>query len=67
MRLQVGYGDETYGTVALTASGLRYAGKKPDAVKTLVESMRRENMSDKDLLNSLPKRLIGRVWAKERN
>ena len=65
MKLEIGYGDEIYGTVELTQTGFKYAGKKAQAVQNLLESMSRENMTDQQLLASLPTRLNGRVWARE--
>lgn len=65
MKLELGYGTETYGTVETSDKGLVYAGKKPDVVQRLIESMRQdESQNNETFLASLPTRLTGRVWAR---
>lgn len=65
MKLELGYGDEIYGTVEQRGGGLVYAGAKPDTVRRLLASMRREDGQDEaTFLASLPDRLTGRVWAR---
>ncbi|GCE29762.1 hypothetical protein KDA_52460 [Dictyobacter alpinus] len=67
MKLEIGYGLETYGTVESTGNGFSYAGENPDALRNLIESMQELQSAPKDpedFLLFVKQRLISRTWAK---
>lgn len=65
-KLELGHGDETYGTVEATRNGLKYSGNNVQAMRNLLASIPREaGQDDAAFLASLPKRLSGRTWARE--
>ena len=65
MEIEMGYGNTVYGTVETSSQGLKYLGNIA-TLKDLIASLRNDtSQSDEDFLASLPKRLTGRVWARD--
>lgn len=62
MKVEIGWDFESTGTVELTPDGIVLTGDKK-SLQRLLDSMR-GNLSDKELVASLPSRLTGRTWAK---
>lgn len=67
MKLEIGYGLETYGTVESKGNGFTYAGENPDTVRNLIESMQDLQDAPKDpeaFLLFVQQRLRSRTWAR---
>lgn len=64
MKIEIGYGPTTYGTVEDDGNRLIYSGRE-DALRQLLEPMLAQSkMPPSAFLETLPKKLCGRTWAK---
>lgn len=62
MKVEIGWDFKSTGTVEFTPDGIVLEGNK-ESLQRLLDSMRRD-LSDEELVASLPSRLTGRTWAK---
>ena len=67
MKIQIGNGDEVYGTIATSSSGLTYQGPRIKVLMGMVKERhkRHSQMSDEAFLAWMLEQLQGRTWAKK--